>query len=672
MGGGRRLGELLRRRSGASLFAGLGALLGAVVLIGWASGNPWLKSLLPGWFAMQPLAAVAFILAGLALHLHARRRRRPLPPLLLAIALVAGSALLQHLGGRALGIDALLFADAVQAQPGYAHPGRVTLVAALEFLLFCLCLGLPRNSRRHYRRTGRLATLGLLIALLALTSYLFGLSFPSRPISFSTLPVPSALAFIALFAGVLLAQRDRNWLRFLLAASSGAWMARSLLPYLLGWPLLVAAVISVFDPALATPRLDLTLALLLLSLVLIAAVLRFGRRLDRAEAERAAAAAAMRASEARLAGIVGSAMDAIITIDSEQRILLFNNAAEQLFGCPAEQALGSSIDRFIPTRFRHAHAGHVRHFGETGTTSRAMGSLGALAGLRCDGSEFPIEASISQIEVEGQKLFTVILRDISERFRAESEIRRLNADLERRVEKRTAELAHANEALLRSNQELQQFAYIAAHDLQTPLRSISGFAQLLGEEFAGRASERSELFVRQLVENARRMQTLIHDLLAYSRLESQPRPFKPTDLREVLASATAALAPAIAASGAEIAEGPLPTVMGDRGQLVQLLQNLVENGLKYRSGAPPRIAVSAERQGGEWVVSVSDNGIGIAARHHEQIFEIFRRLHTPQAYPGTGIGLAISRRIVQHHGGRIWVESEPGRGSTFRFTLPAT
>ncbi|HZX31439.1 MAG TPA: PAS domain S-box protein, partial [Rhodocyclaceae bacterium] len=325
-------------------------------------------------------------------------------------------------------------------------------------------------------------------------------------------------------------------------------------------------------------------------------------RLERELAERKRLERVVRESGQRFAALVDSAMDAIISVDAEQRILLFNRAAEIMFGCPAAEALGSDLGRFIPARFRSTHAQHIRHFAETGTTSRAMGRLGALSGLRADGVEFPIEASISQVEVEGKRFFTVILRDISERKRLEERLQRMNVELEKRVEERTAELMHANEALLRSNLELQQFAYIAAHDLQTPLRSISGFAQLLQKDYLGRFDASADDLIRRVVDNAQRMRTLIHDLLVYSRVDSLGRPFRPVALDQLFDEVKTSLAPRIQELGAEVTRGGLPAVLGDRSQLAQVLHNLVDNGLKYHGGAPPEVHASAERQGGDWVV----------------------------------------------------------------------
>ncbi len=232
-------------------------------------------------------------------------------------------------------------------------------------------------------------------------------------------------------------------------------------------------------------------------------------------------------------------------------------------------------------------------------------------------------------------------------------------------------LARANEALEQSNIELQQFAYIASHDLQSPLRAIAGFAQCLQNEYQGRLDDEADVYIERIIGGSKRMQQLISDLLSYSRVESRAVPFKPTDLNEVFNGVLELLRASIEDAAGEVTRDELPVVPGDPSQLSQLLQNLIGNGIKYHADQPPRLHVWAERNGNDWTIAVRDNGIGIAAEQHEKIFEIFRRLHTQQAYPGTGIGLAICRRIVSRHGGRIWLESEDGKGSTFYFTIAA-
>jgi signal transduction histidine kinase len=228
---------------------------------------------------------------------------------------------------------------------------------------------------------------------------------------------------------------------------------------------------------------------------------------------------------------------------------------------------------------------------------------------------------------------------------------------------------HAD-ALERSNMDLQQFAYVTSHDLQAPLRSISGFVQLIQQTYQGRLDAEADDWIARTVASAQQMQTMIRDILLWSRIDSRSRPFEPVPLDEVFQEAVIGLASSIRDAGATVTADALPTVPGDRSQLVNLLQNLIGNGLKYQGDAAPVVHVSADRAEGRWSISVRDNGIGIEPQHHERIFEMFRRLHTQKDYPGTGIGLAICRRVVDRHGGAIWVTSVPAEGSAFHFSIP--
>jgi hypothetical protein len=224
--------------------------------------------------------------------------------------------------------------------------------------------------------------------------------------------------------------------------------------------------------------------------------------------------------------------------------------------------------------------------------------------------------------------------------------------------------------LKRSNQELEQFAYVTSHDLQEPLRMVTSYLQLLEKRYRDRLGADAAEFIRYAVEGAGHMKNLISDLLGYSRLGTSTRPFAPTDCEAVLERALANLTVAVAESGATVTHDPLPVVRSDEQEFVQLFQNLIGNALKFRSSEPPRIHLSASRSGKDWLFSVRDNGIGIEPRFAERIFVIFQRLHGRDEYPGTGIGLALCKKIVERHGGKIWIESKPGEGSTFYFTLP--
>lgn len=239
------------------------------------------------------------------------------------------------------------------------------------------------------------------------------------------------------------------------------------------------------------------------------------------------------------------------------------------------------------------------------------------------------------------------------------------------MEYRTAEQALRRLAadLARSNTDLEQFAFAASHDLQEPLRAIAGFAQLLQRHYAGKLDERADEYIRNVVEGVERMYALINDLLEYARVTRRGQPFQPSDFHQVVQQAVAQLKVAMEESGTKVVCLELPTVRADKGQMIRLFQNLIGNAVKYRARHAPEVRIAAEEKRDVHLFSVQDNGIGIDPQHLERIFVIFQRLHSREQYPGTGIGLAVCKRIVERHGGRIWAESMPGAGSTFFFTI---
>ena len=410
-----------------------------------------------------------------------------------------------------------------------------------------------------------------------------------------------------------------------------------------------------------------------ISLLLFALVRSLTMTRERAELLAEDMTAAVRESEAKFRSLAESAGEAIVIADGDGRVVSFNRAAQTMFGHAEVEVIGQSLARLMPPRFRDAHSAGITRMRETGE-ARVMGRSLQLVGLAKDGSEFPIELSLASWQTAGGRFFSGIIRDITERERTAQALRTSEQAAKQELTLRIqadADLAAKNEALLRSNTELAQFAYVASHDLQEPLRTVASYSQLLLRRHRGQLSGEAQEFLDFIGDAAKRAQVLIDDLLGLARLDSNAVTLEPVALQAVLDDTRSQLERVLLESGALLTHDVLPTVPGDRSQLVQLLQNLVGNAIKFHGAEPPRVHVGARREpDGAWRLSVSDNGIGIDARFHERIFTLFQRLHRAE-YPGTGIGLAICKKVVERHGGRIWVESTPGRGATFFFTISA-
>jgi PAS domain S-box-containing protein len=354
--------------------------------------------------------------------------------------------------------------------------------------------------------------------------------------------------------------------------------------------------------------------------------------------------------QAHLAAIVESSDDAILAKDLEGAIRLWNRGAERTYGYTAEEAVGRHVSfLFVPegqeeelrVQDRIARGERIEHF----RTRRR----------HKDGRVIEVSLTASPIQDAGGQIVGVstISRDITAQIRTEEELAQRTAELQR------------------SNAELERFAYIASHDLQEPLRTITSYVQLLARRYQGKLDDDADELIRYAVDGANRMRQLIQGLLAYARVHTRGDCFEPVPLEEILAETLEGLQLAIEESGATIHHGPLPVVSADPGQIGQVFANLIGNAIKFRSAEPPAIDIRAERQNDDWLFSFHDNGIGIDPQFFDRIFIVFQRLHSMAEYSGTGLGLALCKRIVQRHGGRIWVDSRPDRGSTFFFTLPA-
>ncbi len=357
--------------------------------------------------------------------------------------------------------------------------------------------------------------------------------------------------------------------------------------------------------------------------------------------------------EGRYRGLLEAAPDAMIVVNPAGEIVLLNLQAEKQFGYRRDELLGQAVSSIIPEGFAERLIADGPRSAED-ALARQVGLGIELTGRRKDGGEFPIELMLSPLKGSEGILITAAIRDISRR-----------KDRERHLAQRVEELN-------RSNEELGQFAEIASHDLQEPLRMVARYMQLLSRRYAGKLDADADEFIAFAVDGASRMQRLIQDLLAFSHVGSNGSDLRDTSSAGALAQALHNLQGAIEDSGAVVTQGELPAVLADETQLVQLFQNLVGNAIKYRRPGVPRVHVAAAAaDDGKWLFSVQDNGLGIDAQHFDRIFGMFQRLHRREEFAGTGVGLAICKKIVERHGGRISVESTPDQGSTFRFELSA-
>lgn len=358
----------------------------------------------------------------------------------------------------------------------------------------------------------------------------------------------------------------------------------------------------------------------------------------------------------RLASIVESTHDAIIGETLEGEVTSWNNGAEQMFGYSPQESIGQYMTFLYPPD-RIAEEKDILGKLQRGIPIKNFETVRR----RKDGQEIPVSLTISPIiDRWGNAIgASKILRDISQQKKLENLLAIQNLTL----------ASHAA-SLKQSNEDLEQFAYIASHDLQEPLRTIHGFTQLLSERYKEQLDKQGQEFIGFVTDGANRMQTLIQDLLKYSRIQAQEQNSVPVNAEEVLNEILKHLRIVIEDKQASITHDPLPIIQTDRSHFHHLLQNLVTNAIKFHGPKPPNIHVSAEERPEVWIFSIQDNGIGVGSEYFERIFLPFKRLHTREEYQGTGIGLAICKKIVERRGGRIWVESEVGRGSKFFFTLP--
>ncbi len=631
-------------------------LVGCLVLVGWVLNINALKSVLPGLETMKANTALAFVLAGLSLWLLWTGQadppggtRRYIARVCAAIVSLMGLLTLsEYLLGWDLGIDQLLFKESLEAA-ATAIPGRMPLATAFNLLMVgCALLLQDRNHRGSQMIAQCLSIVAGLIALPALIGYAYSIQSLYGIGSLASMALHTVLTFLVLVAAMLCARPDRGVMVILAGDTVGSVMVRHLLPaaigapFLLGWLRLMGQRAGLYDTEFGAVLF--AISNMVVFTVLIWSNARF---LNRVDIERKQAEEALGRSEERFATAFHASPVAIsITALANERFIDVNDSFLRLTGFSRAEVIGRTpfglglwANREDQTRIEQvlteqqpAHDLEIRFRTKSGKIIETL-------------------TSVELIDVAGQPCVLTLVHDITERRQAEEDRKQVIAEL------------------ARSNRELEQFAYVASHDLQEPLRIVSSYVQLLARRYQGKLDQDADEFIAFTVEGANRMKTLINDLLAYSRVGTHGKDFAPVATDEVFDRAVSNLQLAIEDSSATVTHDPLPSVLADDVQMTQLLQNLIGNAIKFRSKEPPRVHVGARWQGERWLFFVRDNGIGIDPQYNERIFIIFQRLHNRDEYSGTGIGLAICRKIVERHGGRIWVESQPGKGATFYFTL---
>jgi PAS domain S-box-containing protein len=356
----------------------------------------------------------------------------------------------------------------------------------------------------------------------------------------------------------------------------------------------------------------------------------------------------LRASETRYRALSEASPDLIFVIDRQDKVQYVNTPAARQFGKTPEQVIGKMRSELFPPALTNDQTASLQQVLQSAEPFSSESSIAF------PGGQVWLDTQLVPLRNEAGDVSAVmgVSRDITERKHAEAKLKRVMDDL------------------ARSNSELERFAYVASHDLQEPLRMVTSYLQLLERRYKDKLDRDALEFINYAVDGSNRMKTLINDLLSYSRVGTRGKEFALTDCEEILGRVLDNLQVSLEENCATVTHDPLPKLMADDVQLESLFQNLIGNAVKFHGKQPPRIHVGVKKDEKDWVFSVSDNGIGIDPQYFERIFIIFQRLHNREEYPGTGIGLAISKRIVERHGGRIWIESQPEKGSTFFFTLP--
>ncbi len=650
----------------ASLIA---IVTGALVIVGWALDLPQLTSILPGWPKMVANTAISILLGGISLALQIKPPgegqqidfSRLLGKLAgIIVSLIGLLTLAEYVFDWNAGIDQLVFSD-----PGGAvFPGRMSPNTAFSFWWVGMALAAMDWRVKGHRPAQFLALVINVIPLIAFVRYLFGISPFFGALMSIGMAFHTALGIFFICLGILSTRASYGLIGLLTGGSLGGIAARRILWGGLSIPFILNILVATahregYDPA----PLEIAIHVMgILSMVIVLwLMLKIAGDLDAIAAEYNQAERQLNDVERRFRTIYEQTPDGIWIVDGESgKIVEFNTAAHQQLGYTREEFARleiPDIEALESPEETQKHIENILRQGRDDFETRHRTKHGEIR---------HIFVTVQTIAFDGKMHFMSLIRDITERVRAEQELRAYRDHLEELVDVRTQELA-------RSNNELEQFAYVASHDLQEPLRKIRAFGDRLAQKYDQALGEQGLDYLERMRSAASRGQDLINDLLTFSRVRTRAQPFEPVDLNPVVQGVLNDLEMLVAENQAQVELAALPTVDAEPLHMRQLFQNLISNALKFhREGVPPMVEIYSENceDNGECRLIVRDNGIGFEEKYLDRIFMPFQRLHNRSIYSGTGIGLAVCKKIVDHHGGKITAQSAPGEGTTFRVRLP--
>jgi PAS domain S-box-containing protein len=674
-------------------FAGiLIAFIGVMVIVGWAFDISVLKSPGTGFSTIKSNVGLAFIFIGISLWLQQSTRinirYRRIAQILAAITAIIGFlTIAEYLLNINLGIDQILFKESPGAI-NTSSPNRMSIISAFNLVLAGIALILMDNkSSRNLAQY--LSLMGGIITSIVLIGYLYSSPFLYYPLAnYTGIALYASLTFTLVFVAILSAHPTSGFMNMLTNRKLGGYLSRRLLPpviilpVLLGWLWITGQKLGLYNPALGVALYTI------LVIIILTSVLWFtSNSINLIDDKRMKTRKELNQLNSYNRSLIEANLDLLFIIDPNGIITDVNKSTENITGYSREKLVGTNFSNYFK-KPEKARAVYQKVFQRGFVLDYPLDIKGP------GEITTPVLYNASLYRNEKEEVLGVLAsaRDVSKLKKAEYELKKYRDNLEKLVEVRTKELDQSNqslkdevknhlktekemeklmEELKRSNNELQQFAYVASHDLQEPLRMVTSFTQLLEKRYKDQLDNDANDFIKFIVDGAKRMQNLIDDLLTYSRVtRTEAEEFKKLDMEDLINEIISNLIVLIEENDAEITHDILPCIRADKSQIIQLFQNLIGNAIKFHGEETPKIHISSYEEGDNWIFEVEDNGIGIESHHQERIFRVFQRLNKREDYPGTGIGLSVCEKIVQHHNGRIWIESEPGKGSKFFFTLP--